>query len=123
MCVCVYMCAHKLTVVAGTPGLVSIIACDSQYPLLYGRAVDVLHRAGGLEVLFDGLVHHQVFELSELRADVRKPSGAHVGRLAHPAGEERTRGVKVFSFLYIDIIETGSLGAVRVWMRPRVPLG
>ncbi len=77
----------KLTSIARTPGLISIIAGDSQYSLLYGRAVDVLNWAGGLEILFDGLVHHQVLELSELRADVRKPSGAHVGRLAHPAGK------------------------------------
>lgn len=85
---------NALTIVACTPRLVSIIAGDSQYSLLYGRAVDVLHRAGRLEVLFDGLVHHQVLELSELGADVRKPSGAHVGRLAHPAGK-REQGVAV----------------------------
>lgn len=85
---------HKLTLVARTPRLVSIVAGDSQDPFLYGRAVDVLDRAGGLKVLFDGLVNHQVLELSELRADVRKPSGAHVRRLAHPAGK-REQGVAV----------------------------
>lgn len=89
---CSSMYVNRLTIVACTPGLISIIAGDSQYPLLYGRAVDVLDWAGGLEVLFDGLVHHQVLELSELGADVRKPSGAHVGRLAHPAGK-REQGV------------------------------
>lgn len=74
--------------------MISIIAGDPQYSLFYGGAVDVLNGAGGLEVLFDGLVHHQVLELSELRADVRKPSGAHVGRLVHPAGR-REQGVEV----------------------------
>ena len=95
VCVCVCVCVCLLTLVARTPGLVSIIPGDPQYPLLYGRAVDVLDWAGGLEVLLDGLVHHQVLELSELRADVRKPSGAHVGRLAHPAvrrGNKRRGG-------------------------------
>lgn len=81
------MRVNWLTFVACTPRLISIIAGDSQYSLLYGCAVDVLNWAGGLEVLFDGLVHHQVLELPELRADIRKPSGAHVGRLAHPAGK------------------------------------
>lgn len=84
----------ELTLVARTPRLISIIAGDPQYSLFYGRAVDVFNWAGRLEVLFDGLVHHQVLELSELRADVRKPSGAHVGRLAHPAGK-REQGVAV----------------------------
>lgn len=92
--------ACKLTGVAGTPGLVTIIASDPQDPLLDGRAVDVLHWARGLEVLLDGLVHHQVLELSELRADVRKPSGAHVGRLAHPAGEERHKKGRWFLFVF-----------------------
>lgn len=82
---------NGLTLVARAPGLVSIIAGDPEYSLLYGRAVDVLHRARSLEILFDGLVHHQVLELSELGADVRKPSGAHVGRLAHPAGKREQR--------------------------------
>lgn len=88
------MYVNWLTLVARTPGLISIVTGDPQYSLLYGRAVDVLNWAGGLEVLFDGLVHHQVLELSELRADVRKPSGAHVGRLVHPAGK-REQGVAV----------------------------
>ena len=82
----------ELTLVTRTPRLVSIVAGDAQNPLLYGRAVDVLHGAGGLQVLLDGLVHHQVLELSELRADVGKPSGAHVGRLAHPARKREKQG-------------------------------
>ena len=79
----------ELTIVDCVPRLVSIIAGDSQYSLLYRCTVDVFDRPGGLQVLLDGLVHHQVLELSELGADVRQPSGAHVRRLANPAGKPK----------------------------------
>lgn len=72
-----------LTFVARCPGLVAIVAGDSQDPLLDGRephgpARKVLHRARPFQILLNRLVHHQVFELPELGADVRQSPGADV---------------------------------------------
>lgn len=75
--------ARGLTFVAGCPGLVAVVAGDAQDPLLDGReprgpAGEVLHRARPFQVLLDGLVHHQVLELTELRADVGQSPRADV---------------------------------------------
>lgn len=88
---------RRLTFVAGGPGLVAVVAGDTEDPLLdrgepHGSAGEVLHRAGPLQVLFDGLIHHQVLQLPQLRADVGEPPGADIGRAPHAAGG-RERGV------------------------------
>ena len=72
-----------LTFVARRPGLVAVVAGDAQDPLLDGRephgpAGEVLHRARPFQILLNRLVHHQVFELPELGADVGQSPGADV---------------------------------------------
>lgn len=86
-----------LTFVAGGPGLVAVVAGDAEDALLdggepHGRAGEVFHGAGPLQVLFNGLVHHQVLELPQLRADVGQPPGADIGGAPHAAAG-RERGV------------------------------
>lgn len=89
--------AGGLTFVAGGPGLVAVVAGDTEDPLLdggepHGSAGEVLHGARPLQVFFDGLVHHQVLQLPQLRADVGQPPGADIGGAPHTAGG-RERGV------------------------------
>lgn len=72
-----------LTFVARRPGLVTVVAGDTQDPLLDGReprgpAGEVLHRARPFQVLFDRFVHHQVLELPELGTDVGQSPGADI---------------------------------------------
>lgn len=108
----------RLTLVARTPRLISIVAGDPQYALLYGCAVDVLHWARRFKVFLNCLVHHQVLELSELRANVRKPSGAHVGRFAHPAEKREQRGLNVLSDKSRPLgKEKGSMTILTWWNR------
>lgn len=63
-----------LTFIAGSPRLVAVVACNPQDPFLdgcesYGSTGEVFH-GPPFHILLDRLIHHQIFELPELRADV-----------------------------------------------------